>query len=109
MSGRHPAPSAVRSLPSSTMHEMDWARAETPPRRAIELNPRNAPAHQAYASYLAAQRRFGEAIDHARRGVDLQPASVRARLVFAWMLYFNRQHDDAIRELRASLEMDPTY
>jgi tetratricopeptide (TPR) repeat protein len=100
---------AYAALGYTTMHEMDWARAEAALRRAIELNPRNMPAHQAYAGYLAARRRFTEAIAEARRCVDLEPASLRARQTLAWMLYFDRQHDAAIRELRTVLHMDPTY
>lgn len=100
---------AYAALGYTTMHEMDWARAETALRRGIELNPRNVPARLSYASYLAARRRFKEAIDEARRGVDLEPASLRARRHLAWMLYFDRQHDAAIRELRAVLQMDPGY
>lgn len=100
---------AYAVLGYTTMHEMDWTRAERALQRAIALNPRNMPAHQAYASYLVARRRFGEAIEEARRCVDLEPASVRARHAFAWALYFNRQHADAIRELRTVLQMNPTY
>ena len=100
---------AYAALGYTTMHEMDWGRAEALLRRAIELDPRNVPAHQTYASYLAVQRRFAEAISEARRGLDLDPASVRARQMFAWMLYFDRQYEAAARELRTILQMDPTY
>jgi DNA-binding winged helix-turn-helix (wHTH) protein/tetratricopeptide (TPR) repeat protein len=100
---------AYAVLGYTTMHEMDWTRAERALQRAIALNPRNMPAHQAYASYLVARRRFGEALEEARRCVDLEPASVRARHAFAWALYFNRQYADAIRELRTVLQMNPAY
>jgi DNA-binding winged helix-turn-helix (wHTH) protein/Tfp pilus assembly protein PilF len=100
---------AYAALGYTTMHELDWQRAEAVLRRAIELNPRSMKAHQAYASYLVARRRFAEAVDEARRCVDLGPASLRARHLFAWMLYFNRQYDAAIPELRMVVQMDPAY
>jgi DNA-binding winged helix-turn-helix (wHTH) protein/tetratricopeptide (TPR) repeat protein len=100
---------AYAALGYTTLHEMDWSRAEAALRRAIELNPRNMPAHQSYASYLVAQRRFREAITEARRCVELEPASVRARQILAWMLYFDRQYDAALEELHAVVQMDPTF
>jgi DNA-binding winged helix-turn-helix (wHTH) protein/tetratricopeptide (TPR) repeat protein len=100
---------AYAVLGYTTMHEMDWKRAEEALRRAVELDPRNMRAHQAYASYLVARRQFSEAIGEARRCLDLEPASVRARHIFAWTLYFNRQYDDAIRELHTIVQMDRTY
>ena len=100
---------AYATLGYTTMHELDWSRAEALLRRAIELNPHNVTAHHVYANYLVARRRYSEAIDEARRCVDLEPASVRARHLLAWMLYFNRQYAEAIRELRTIVEMQPTY
>jgi tetratricopeptide (TPR) repeat protein len=99
---------AYAALGYTTMHEMDWTRAEALLRRGIELNPRDMRAHQSYASYLAARRRFAEAIQEGRRTVELEPASPRAHLILAWMLYFDRQYDAAIQEVRAVLQMDRT-
>ena len=91
------------------MHEMDWTRAERSLQHAIELNPRNMPAHQAYASYLVARRRFGEAIDEARRCVDLEPASVRRATRLRGCFTSIASTMLAIRELRTVLQMDPAY
>jgi DNA-binding winged helix-turn-helix (wHTH) protein/tetratricopeptide (TPR) repeat protein len=100
---------AYAALGYTTLHEMDWSRAEAALRRAIELNPRNMPAHQSYASYLVAQGQFGDAITEARRCVELEPASVRARQILAWMLYFDRHYDAALEELHTVVQMDPTF
>ncbi len=92
-----------------SLHELDWAQAETSLRRAIELKPEYAHAHMSFASYLVTQHRFTEAIAEAQRAVELEPTSLRARHSLAWMLYFDRQYDVAIRELQMILQMDRTY
>jgi DNA-binding winged helix-turn-helix (wHTH) protein/tetratricopeptide (TPR) repeat protein len=100
---------AHAALGYTSMHELDWAQAETSLRRAIELNPQYGSAHVSFASCLVAQHRFTDAIAEARRAVELEPTSLAARHTLAWMLYFDRQYDAAIRDLQTVLEMDRTY
>lgn len=100
---------AHAALGYTSLHELDWAQAETSLRHAIELNPAYAPAHVSMADYLVAQHRFSDAIAEARRAVELEPTSLVARHSLAWMLYFDRQYDAAIRELQMILQMDRTY
>ena len=97
------------ALGYTALHEFAWTEAEAALRRALQLNARFMPAHQAYAGLLAARRRYPEAIAEARRGLDSEPASVRARLVLGWMLYFARQYVAALQELQTILQMARTY
>jgi tetratricopeptide (TPR) repeat protein len=48
-------------------YDWDWPRSEQEFRRAIELNPNYATAHQWYGYYLAAMGRFPEALEEARK------------------------------------------
>ncbi len=48
-------------------YDWDWPRSEQEFRRAIELNPNYATAHQWYSYYLTAMTRFPEAVEEARR------------------------------------------
>jgi len=100
---------AHAALADTTLHELDWSRANASIRRSIALNDKSAAAHQIYATYLVAQRRFTEAIAEARRAVELEPTSLRTRHALGWMLYFNRDYEAAVRELQTVLRMDHTY
>jgi tetratricopeptide (TPR) repeat protein len=97
------------ALGDTALHELDWPRAQAALRRSIALDDKSATAHQTYANYLVAQRRFAEAIVEARRAVELEPTSLRARHSLGWMLYFNRDYEAAVRELQTAVRMDRTY
>jgi adenylate cyclase len=53
--------------------ERNWALAEAEFRRAIELNPSNAPAHFWYAAILRAFQRFDDALEQLRLASELDP------------------------------------
>ena len=66
--------------------DFDWARADEGYRRALELNPNSAVAHDWYGLiYLSAMGRHDEAIAHVRRAKELDPLTayiaVRSGLV----------------------------
>lgn len=89
--------------------DWDWKTADKEFRRAIELNPNYATAHQWYAEDLALQGQTGAAmqeIDEARR---LDPLSLIILADRGAILYFSRQYDAAIEQFRAVLEMEPSF
>src|SRR5205085_8343018 len=57
-------------------YEWDFAKADREFKRALELSPGYAMAHQWYAVYLAAMRRMDEAIAEIRRAEQLDPLSL---------------------------------
>lgn len=87
--------------------EYDWDTAEEEFRRAIQLNPDYATAHQWYAEHLAWRGRFGEAFAESERARQLDPLSVIIAADHCKILYFSRQYDRAIAHCRTVLEMDP--
>jgi serine/threonine-protein kinase len=89
------------------IYEWDWAAAEQHFRRAIELNPRYATAHQWYAWLLLALGRTEEALLQGRLAVELDPASVSIRRSLGWALHSARQPEAAIAYLRRTLALDP--
>ncbi|MCH7491323.1 MAG: protein kinase [Gemmatimonadetes bacterium] len=91
-----------------SMYEWDWVGAERDYRRAIELDPSSAIAHQWYAYHLSSAGRHEEAIARARRGLELDPLNPMGRVVVADQLVFARRFERAIAELVKALEMDPT-
>lgn len=90
-------------------YDYDWPRAEREFRRAIELNPDYATAHQWYAEYLSWQGRTDEALAEAERARQLDPLSLIIAVDQGWIYYFGRQYDRAIAESRTVVAMDPTF
>jgi serine/threonine protein kinase/tetratricopeptide (TPR) repeat protein len=78
-------------------------------RRAIELNPNYATAHQWYATLLAALGRFDEAIREARRAEELDPLSHAVSVTVGIVLYISRQYEAALAQLGRALELDPGF
>jgi len=88
-------------------YDYDWETAEKEFRRALQLNPDYATAHQWYAELLSWQGRFDEAIAESERARQLDPLSPIIATDHAAILYFSRRYDDAIAQSRTALEMDP--
>jgi TolB-like protein/DNA-binding winged helix-turn-helix (wHTH) protein len=88
-------------------YDWDWQGAEKEYRRAIQLDPNYATAHQWYAEYLAFQGRFEEAFAESELARQLDPLSVIIAADRGAMLYFSRQYDRAIEQLRAVKDMEP--
>ena len=89
-----------------TVYDWDWLSAEKEYKRAIELNPNYATAHQWYALYLAINGRFDEAIVEAKRALELDPLSVINNASYGLVFYYSRHFDTAIEIFRKTLEVD---
>jgi len=90
-------------------YDYDFPTAEREYRRAIELNPNYAPAHQWLAEHLATMRRFDEALAEIRRALELDPLSVIMNRILADILVDARRYDEAIEQYRRTLELDPNF
>jgi serine/threonine-protein kinase len=89
--------------------DWNWAEAETRFRRALELNPSYAPAHQWYANYLTAKARHREAEDETRRTSELEPTSLVINAHFGFVYYFAGRYDDVITASEKTLALDPNF
>lgn len=92
-----------------TVYDWDWQGAEREFKRAIELNPNYATAHQRYSLFLPALGRFDEAIAEARKARDIDPLALPVNENLGDILYLARRYDEAIEQLRKTLELDPNY
>jgi DNA-binding winged helix-turn-helix (wHTH) protein/Flp pilus assembly protein TadD len=93
----------------SMLYDWDLAAAEKGFKRAIELNPNYATAHQWYAVHLAVSGRFDEAFAQIRQAQELDPLSPIISVNVARIHYFARQYDEALRSCRMILETEPTF
>ena len=89
--------------------EWNWPGAERSFSRAIELAPDYATARNWYANYLAAQRRFDDAIREAQQAVALDPLSVVWRVGVGHMLFLARRYEEAVETELHALETDPHF
>lgn len=90
-------------------YDYDWQAAEREYRRAIELNPNYATAHQWYAEHLMWRGRFEDALRESERARQLDPLSLIISTDNGAILYFSRQYDRAVAQFSAVLEMDPNF
>jgi TolB-like protein/Tfp pilus assembly protein PilF len=88
-------------------YDWDWSGGEKEFRRAIELNPTYAFAHQLYGLTLAYTRGSEQSIAEGKRALELDPVSALVNVNLAGAFYWARQYDAAIEQARRTLELDP--
>ena len=89
------------------IYDWDWGGAERAFRRAIELDPDYATAHQWYAWVCMAMGREDEAMAEGVAAAELDPTSVSVRRSLGWLCHFAGRYDDAVAHLLRALAMDP--
>ncbi len=91
------------------LYDWDWSGAEIEFKKAIELNPNYATAHQRYAIQLAAQGRMQLAEKEIRKAQELDPLSLIINTDVGLISYFQAQHNQAITQFRKTLDLDPDF
>ena len=90
--------------------DWNWSAAESAYKRAIQLNPNSALAHNGYGIlYLSPMGRHDEAIVELRRAIELDPLNILDSHDLGWAFLLARQYDRAIEQLQKILEMEPNY
>lgn len=90
-------------------YDYDFPTAEREYRRAIELNPNYATAHQWLAEHFATMKRNDEALVEIRRALELDPVSVIMNRIYADILVDGRKFDEAIQQYHKAIELDPNF
>jgi TolB-like protein/class 3 adenylate cyclase/Tfp pilus assembly protein PilF len=87
----------------------NWENAKDDYKKAIELNPGFATAHQRYALILATQGKYAEALEEIKKALELDPLSkiinTDAGLIYLLMGNSNR----AIEKCKEVLNTDPAF
>lgn len=91
------------------LFDWDFAAAEREYKRAIELSPNYANAHDGYSFYLKATGQHEAAIKACERAQALDPLSMFATLSLGWAYYFARDYDRALVQARKVLDMDANF
>jgi TolB-like protein/Tfp pilus assembly protein PilF len=93
----------------TSYYDYDFVTAEREYRKAIDLNPNYAPAHQWLAEQLSSLKRNDEALAEIRRALQLDPMSVIMNRIYADILVAGRKLDEAIQQYQRTLELDPNF
>ena len=90
-------------------YDYDFPTAEREYRRALELNPNYAPAHQWLAEHLSSMKRFDESLAEIQRALELDPLSLIINRIYADILVDARRFDEAIAQFHKTIELDPNF
>jgi len=89
------------------IYDWDWDAAIRGFRRAIQLDPRYAWAHQLYGFALASRGQHGESLVEGHTAVELDPGSVSARRSLGWSYYYARRWEQSRFHLERAIAMNP--
>ena len=90
-------------------YDFDMPAAEAGFKRAIELKPNHAIAHQFYGGFLVQTGRIDEGLAEVRRALELEPYSAAINWHYGLMLNFARRYDEAIAQQQKTLQLQPNY
>ena len=91
------------------LYDWDWTGAEEEFKRAMDLNPNYATAHQRYAIQLSVAGRFKEASAEIRRAQQLDPLSLIINTDVGLILFFQSRFDEAIEQYKKTLDLDENF
>jgi adenylate cyclase len=90
-------------------YEWNWSAAERECRRAIELNPNSADAHDNYGVLLSYVGRAQESAAELHRAEELDPLSFRIYSDGALAAFLARDYSVAAEQATRSIELAPDY
>jgi tetratricopeptide (TPR) repeat protein len=88
---------------------LDLKGGEREFKRAVELNPNYAEAHQWYATALMSVGRLTEASDEMKRARELQPASRSILADQGLLLFYQGKREQAVEQLRRIEAAEPSF
>ena len=91
---------------SRQIFHLDYKSAEREYRRAIELNPKYAPALNRYSWLILNTGRMEEALVEIRKALELEPFEPVYNIQLGLTYSYVRQHDKAIQQYERTLALD---
>ena len=83
--------------------------AEVAFKRALDLNPSYATAHQWYGTFLGNEGRMEEALAHKRKAQELDPLSAVISMSIGMTLDDMHRFDEALEHYKNAVEIDPAF
>lgn len=91
------------------LYDWEFAESERAYRRAIQLNPSYATAHQWFGVLLSTLGRIDEAISEIKLALEIDPLSLIINSTLGWVLYFARRYPEAVVQFSKTLELAPDF
>jgi serine/threonine protein kinase len=91
------------------LYDWNWSESQQEFKRAIQVNPSFATAHQRYSLLLTVMGQLDEAIAQIKQAQELDPLSLIINTDVALIFYIARQYDRAIEQSRNVIDMDPNF
>ncbi|MFY9558721.1 MAG: tetratricopeptide repeat protein [Terriglobales bacterium] len=90
-------------------YDWDFRGSEQQFRRALDLSPNYATAHQWYGLLLMAERRFDEAAREFRTALEIDPLSLMTSADLGQVYFYSGRFDQTIEQTRKILEINPDF
>ena len=90
-------------------YDYDFVRAEQHFRKAIEINPNYATAHEFLGTLLSNLGRDAEAEAALKRALELEPLNLGTNRMYGEGLFFSRKYDQSIAQLKKTIDLDSTF
>jgi len=90
-------------------YDWDWSKAEIEFRQAIYLNPFYAPSRLWHGRFLAARKKFDEALEELKAGQRLDPLSLSLNAELGRVLFWKREYRSATQQLQETLDLDSNF
>ncbi len=90
-------------------YEWDFAKAEQEYKKAIELNPNHAEAHEQYGMMLAHLLRKSDALAEAEIALTLDPFSLMINWGVGWINWIVGNYDRGIIQGKRLIEFEPNF
>ena len=91
----------------SWRYEWNFAAADREFRRAIDLNPNDAQAHEIYSLFLKSMGRFDEALAQSNRAIELSPMEPYSRANAGSLLALMKNYDAAMGQFETAVHLNP--
>ena len=90
-------------------YDWDFTEAERLFKRALELNPKSAEAHQRYAEFLALMGKSKEAMTEIWTARKLDPQSLAINTDIGTLSYYANDYEHALEHFQKSLKLDERF
>jgi tetratricopeptide (TPR) repeat protein len=89
------------------LYDWDFSGAERELQRSLDLNPSFMYARNAYAQYLAAEKRWDEMLRISEQSLHMDPQSLDALVNHGMLLYYKRDYEAAESVSRRAIALQP--
>jgi serine/threonine-protein kinase len=93
----------------SFWYDWDWRAAEKYYQRALDLDPKSADTHFAYAHLLSNSGRHQRALEEIKLARELDPLSLRTNAEEGQIFFFAKDYENALDRLQKTIDLEPNF